>query len=210
MANDDWLSARGGMLPVEYPYGAYRKNIYKLTTSTVAVYIGQPVAMDANGNATATMTSVNTGATIVPLLGSIVGFVDGATQGQLPDVMNVLTAGPFVPGSTDTFVEVADDPDQIFVMQVDTAVAMTTANLGDYATFNYKRATSGNNTTGYALAELDSNTFSSVGSGNLQIINLYPLKNSDGTTNAVGNYAKVRVRMTAPVLGSRLTNYTGI
>jgi len=209
MANDDWLNARGGMLPAEYPYGAYRKNIYKLTTSAVAVYIGQPVALDANGQATATMTSVNTGATVVPLLGSVVGFLD-TNFAALPNSVLSLTAGPYLPALTDAYVEVADDPDQIFVMQVSTAVTMTSANLGDYCSFNYTRATSGNTTTGYALAEVDANTLSSVGSGNLQIINLFPLKNSDGTTNSVGNYAKVRVRMTNPVLGSRLSNYTGI
>lgn len=209
MANDDWIAARGGMLPAEYPFGAYKKNYYKLTTSAAAVFLGQPMTLDANGQATAGMTSLNTGGTIVNLLGSVVGFAD-SNLNALPAAMLNLTVGPSLPALTDGFVEIADDPNQVFVMQVNTnGTAITSANLADYCTFNY-RSSSGNTTTGYSTAEVDNTTLSNLGSGNLQIMNLYPLKNSDGSTNALGNFAKVRVRITAHVWGTRLSNYTAV
>lgn len=209
MANDDWIAARGGMLPAEFPYGAVRKNYYKLTTSTAAVFMGQPMTLDANGQATATMTSFNTGGTIVNLLGPVIGFAD-VNLNALPSSMLNLTVGPSMPASTDGFVQIADDPDQIFIMQVNTnGTAITSANLVDYCTFNY-RSTSGSTLTGFSTAEVDNTTLSNVGSGNLQVMGLYPLKNSDGSTNSVGNFAKVRVRITAHVWGSKLTNYTAL
>lgn len=200
MANDDWIAARGGMLPMEYPYGAFRKNVYKLTTSAVAVYMGQPMDMDANGNAVPAGTG--TGTTINFLLGPVVGFID-PNQAGLPSAMFSLTQGPYLPALTDANVLIADDPDQIFIMQVNTdGTAMTTAGLGNAVTFAY-RSSSGNNTTGYSTAEVSELSFTISGTGNLQVLGLLPLKNSDGSTNTVGDLAKVKVRILTHRFGFR-------
>jgi len=209
-ANDDWIAARGGLLPIEYPYGNFRKNYYKLTTSAVAGYLGQPMDMDANGQAfpaTASTAGINM------LIGPIVGFAD-SNLNALPSSMLRVDAAPYLSAQTDAYVLIADDPDQCFVIQVGTggagatganqAVCITTANIGMIGTFYY-RSSSGNTTTGYCTAELDPQTLSTTGSGCFQIIGVYPLKNSDGSTNAVGatssavagEYTKVRVRCTA-------------
>ena len=203
MANDDTIAARGGLLPVEYPYGNYRKNWYRLTTSAVAVYVGQPMDTDANGQVLpATASTANN-----YMLGPALGFADdqftvGAAGGALPAAMLSLTAGPFMPALTNGWVLIADDPDQIFVMQAATDTAITTANLMDSTTFTY-RSTSGNTTTGYSTAELSGTQCTTTGSGALQVIGLLPQRNSDGTLNSVGNYAKVKVRITNHRLGWR-------
>lgn len=202
MANDDLISARGGLLPVEFPYGNFRKNWYRLTTSAAAVFIGQPMDVDANGQvlpATATTSSPF-------MIGSVVGFADDAgvtnAGGALPAAMLSLTAGPSLPALTNGWCLIADDPDQLFMMQAGTDTVITSANLMDSTTFIY-RSSSGNTTTGYSTAELSGTQCSTTGSGPLQIVGLVPYKNSDGTTNAVGAWAKCRVRITNHRLGWR-------
>lgn len=200
MANDDWISARGGLLPIEFPYGNFRKNVYKLTTSAVAVYLGQPMDLDANGNVVpATASTAGTSY----ILGPVVGFID-TDLGGIPSELTKVTAGPYLPATTNAYVLIADDPDQLFVIQAATDTAITTANLADGTTFTY-RSSSGNTTTGYCTAELSGTQCSTTNSGNLQLLGLVPFRNSDGTLNAVGNYAKVRVRILNHRLGWRGT-----
>lgn len=201
MANDDYIPGRGGLLPVEFYTGNYRKNYYKvLTSATVGVYIGQPMDVDGNGNAFPAQAN---SAGVSFIAGPATGFTD-LTKGALPAAMLLLTAGPFLPANTDAYVQIADDPDQVFYIQVGTdSTALGTAGIGGTSTF-YFRATSGSNTTGYSTAELSSNLFSTANSGSLQIMGGMDYKNSDGTTNDLAsNYAKVRVRIQAHRFGGR-------
>lgn len=206
MANDDTIAAHGGLWPLELPYGAARKNWYRLTTSASAVYLGQPMDLDANGQALPATTGTST--TIAYIAGPVLGFADdpygaGYTAGgALPAGMLVLTQASYLPALTNAWVLLADDPDQIFTLQANTDATMTTANLLDGCTFTY-RATSGNNTTGYCTAEASVLSMSAVGSGNLQVLGLMPYRNSDSTINTVGNYAKLRVRIVSHRLGWR-------
>ena len=200
-ANDDWVSARGGLLPMEFPYGNFRKNYYKLTTSAVAVYLGQPMDLDTNGQAIP--ATVSTAGTAF-MVGPVVGFAD-SNMNALPSAMLRVDAGPYIPASTDAYVLIADDPDQAFVMQVGTngtTLSITTASMVKTGTFMY-RSSSGSTTTGYCTAEFDPLSISTTGSGNIQIMGLIPLKNSDGSTNfvanssgtAAGQWAKIRCRI---------------
>ena len=195
MANDDALSARGGLLPVSFPYGNFRKTYYRLTTSAVAVYIGQPMDLDTNGQAV--MASVGTTKTVI--VGPVVGFArDINGKAALPDVMLDVTAGPYLPALTNGYVCIADDPNQIFVIQEGTAATqLTTASISGCGTFSYLRATSGNTTTGYSYAELDADQFATItaGSGNLTVLGLADNINSDGSWNALGQYAKWKVQI---------------
>lgn len=197
MANDDWIAARGGLIPVEYPYGNFRKNWYRLTTSASAVFIGQPMDLDANGQAVPALTGTST--TINRILGPVVGFADdslgvSSAGGNLPNALLSLTAGPSLPASTNSWVLIADDPDQMFQIQANTDATMTTANFVDLCTFTY-RTSSGNTTTGYSTAEASVLSMAVTASGNLQVCGLIPYRNSDSTVNSVGNYAKLRVRI---------------
>lgn len=205
MANDDAILGRGGLLPMEYPYGNYRRNYYRLTTSAVAVYIGQPMDLDTNGQCVPA-TAGTAGTAYV--LGSVVGFAkDSFGKPGLPDSMLRIDAGPYLPAQTNAWVLIADDPDQLFVIQEGTAgTQLTTANIGNTASFNYLRASasSGSTLTGYSFAEFDSISVTASNSGTFQIVGLQTEINSDGSENALGQYAAWKVRIQLHRLGGRI------
>lgn len=194
MANDDQIRARGGLLPVSFPFGAIKKSYYRLTSGTTAAdnfFIGQPVDLDNTGSVTTAVAIATSGTTI---LGSIIGFADEARE-ALPSVMETTNAGAYLPGGNAAYVLVADDPNQEFVLQEDTGgAALTLSNIGNSATMTY-RSSSGDTTTGYSTIELDRSSAGTGTGGNLIITGLADNMNSDGTRNAVGNYGKWKVRI---------------
>lgn len=192
MANDDLIAARGGLLPVEFPFGNYKKGYYRLTTGAAAanIFLGMPVDLDANGQA-AVVEITASGNTI---MGSVVGFLD-TDYNALPTAMLSLTQGAYLPGNTNAIVIVADDPNQDFIIQEDTGgTALALADIGLNANPVY-RSSSGNTTTGYTTMELDASSAGTGTGGLLMIKNLAYQMNSDGTRNAVGDYAKWGVRI---------------
>ena len=191
MANDDAISARGGILPVGYPFGIFKKNYYRLTTgaATVNIFLGQLMDLDANGRAA--VATIGSGATTI---GPVVGFAD-TNLAALPNVMLNLANGAYLPGNTDAFVMIADDPEQDFVIQEDTGgTALTASEVGNNANWTF-RSSSGNTTTGYSTAELDRSTVGTGTTGALFIKQLGRHINTDGTDNAFGNYAKIVVKL---------------
>ena len=208
MANDDVIRARGGLLPVSYPFGAYKKSYYRLTSGTTAAdnfYIGQPVDLDSTGQATTVVAITASNTTI---LGSIVGFLD-INREALPSVMETTTAGAYLPGGNAAYVLVADDPGQVFVLQEDTGgSALTLSNIGNSATMTY-RSSSGDTTTGYSTIELDRSSAGTGTGGNLLIKGLAENMNSDGTRNAVGNYGKWEVIITNHRLSQTIAQFQG-
>lgn len=197
MANDDTIAARGGLLPVGFPFGNFRRNYYRLTTSVVAVFVGQPMDLDTNGQAIPALAN-SLGTSI--MIGPVIGFArDMNGKAALPDEMLRVDASPSLPASVNGYVCIADDPNQIFVIQEGTATTqLTTANIGSSVGFSYLRTSqsSGSTLTGYSKAEIDaSGVNATAGSGALQLIGLTDQMNSDGSFNALGQYAKWRVRI---------------
>ena len=193
MANDDNIRARGGLLPVQYPFGTYQKQYYRLTTGAAAVnvFLGMPVQADANGAVTPSFDVTGSGGVCI---GSIVGFLD-TEYAALPTVMETTIAGAYLPGNTDAYVLVADDPFQDFVIQEDTGgTVLARTNIFNNANMTY-RSTSGDTTTGYSTIELDRSSAGTGTGGLLMLKDVLPIKNSDGTTNAPGNYCKWIVRI---------------
>lgn len=202
MANDDQIAASGGLRPLTQPYGTVKRSYYKLTTSTtIGVWVGQPMDLDGQGQATA--ISVGTGITVLTV-GPVLGFArDSRGQMGLPDAMSVLTQEAYLPANTNAYVCIADDPNQEFIIQeMSSGTGLTTANIGNTTGFMVNRSTSGSTVTGSSHWELDPNTASATTSGCLRIVGLADNMNSDGSYNAVGAYAKWRVR----ICNHRLTN----
>lgn len=191
MANDDQIRARGGLLPVDYPFGNFKRTYYKLTTSAAAsVFIGQPMAADNTGRV-APLALANSSAVCI---GSVVGFAD-TDLAALPTAMEATNVGAYLPANTDAYVLIADDPNQDFVVQEDTSgTALTLSNIFNNACMTY-RTSSGDTTTGYSTAELKNNSAGTGTGGFLMIKQLHRQMNSDGTQNAVGAYAKWIVRI---------------
>lgn len=191
MANDDMIRARGGLLPVDYPFGSFKKTYYRLTTSAAAgYYLGQPMAADANGRVV-TLALANSSTVCI---GSIVGFLDTSYE-ALPSAMETTQAGAYLPANTDAYVAIADDPMQDFVCQEDTGgSALTESNIFNNAAMIF-RTSSGDTTTGYSTAELDRSSAGTGTGGFLMIKQIHRHMNSDGTANAPGNYCKWIVRI---------------
>lgn len=198
MANDDTIRARGGLLPVDYPFGSFKKSYYRLTTSAAAgVYIGQPMAADAGGRVT-TLALANSS---VVCIGSVVGFLDTNLE-ALPSAMETTQAGAYLPANTDAYVAIADDPQQDFIVQEDTGgSALTVADVFGNAAMIY-RASSGDTTTGYSTAELDRSSVGTGTGGFLMLKGIHRYVNSDGTANAPGNYCKWIVRIVSHQFGN--------
>ena len=190
MANDDTIAARGGMLPVQFPVGNYRRTLYKLTTSaTAAVFIGQPMDLNATGGVVPASVGDQT-----YILGPVVGFVDTNKAG-IADGQDSLTQGGYLPANKDAFCVIADDPDQLFQIQEDTGgSALAQTNVGNTAAI-VPRTSSGNTTTGYSTFELDRSDAAADNSGSLLVIGLVDVMNSDGTSNAFGDKADLLVKI---------------
>ena len=189
MANDDTAAARGGLLPVNFPLGNFKKTLYRVLTSAVAadnIYLGQLMDADVTGRATfALEVTASGGATIGP----VVGFLD-TNKAAIPSGMLTTTAAPYLPGQTDGYVVVCDDPFQDFVIQEDTGgSALAETNIFNNVNPVY-RSSSGNSTTGYSTLELDRSSAGTGTGGLLMIKALGDQMNSDGTRNAAGNYGK--------------------
>lgn len=202
MANDDLIRRWGGLVPATQPYGQVKGNWYKLTTggSTVEIYFGMPMDMDANGQVVPyTVASNNLS------IGPALAFSD-TNRASIPSAMATLSAGPYLPGNTDAYVFIADDPDQEFYIQEATnSTALTQAAAGANATIRY-RSTSGSTVTGWSTVEIDRASIGTTTGGLLQLIK--PADgptNSDGTDNAPGNYCKWVVK----IFLHRFNGFTG-
>lgn len=197
MANDDQITARGGLVPVNYPFENIKKNVYRLTTSaTASVFLGQPMDLDANGRVVPASMAANNGT----ILGAVIGFLD-LNKAGLPSAMTSLSQGSYLPANTDAYVVISDDPDQEYFIQEDTGgSALVEGNIGNTALITY-RSSSGSTVTGWCTAELDRSTVGTGTDNQLVIVGLQDYVNSDGTANAFGNYAKLRVKLTRPRLG---------
>lgn len=198
MANDDVVSALGGLRPSEQPYGNIKRSYYRLAAAATGspIYVGQPMDLDASGQAI--LATAGTAITVW-IVGPALGFsLDDQGKGGLPDAMNVLTQGAYWPaGAVSGYVCIADDPNQEFIIQeASTGTALGTANIGQSSGFVFTtRSTSGNNYTGSSYAELHPTTASATTAGPLQLLGYADLMNSDGTHNGPGVYAKWRVRI---------------
>lgn len=183
---------------MQFPDGGFKKTFYRLTTSAAAaVFIGQPMAADANGRVIP-LALANSSAICI---GPVVGFLD-TDLNALPTAMESLTAGAFLPANTDAYVAICDDPYQDFVCQEDTGgSALAETNIFNNAAMIY-RTSSGDTTTGYSTAELDRSSAGTGTGGFLQIKALQHQINSDGTRNAPGNYCKWVVRIINHQFGS--------
>lgn len=184
MANDNFPR---GLYPLKPPAGGMIPcNIYEVSTAA-DIYLGQPVGKDAGGLLVGAATA---GASGVLYLGVALGFLD-ANQASIPET------DPFLDVSDATgarYVIVSDDPNQEYLVQEDTGgTALALTERGATIDLIYRGgggAVTGDANTGWATLELDASTVVTTNSGALTIQRLHDQINSDGTQNAVGDYAK--------------------
>ena len=182
MANDDFAR---GLIPLNTNGGRTVNNHYYLATTITDIAIGMPLRL-VDGRVE---RSASTG--MVPTIGVAIGFSKnkGASNELAPwlDVSGLT--------SDDWYVQVADDPGQEFFIQEDTGGTALTATAPSYFIQMVMQTTSIDTVSGVTRGELDASTALATTSGLLQILRLHDYVNTDGTQNALGNYAKWVVRL---------------
>lgn len=168
-----------GLIPISQPYGNIRVTYYEAITGQ-NIFRYQPVALDANGR-----VIVATASNMTVLVGSVVGFLDGA-WGPIDDSFPYMPTNPVAHTTGGVMhIAVADDPQQEFMIEEDTgggALDAQAINAG--AVFTYI-ATTGNTTTGISNAVLDR---SAIGTGTDLTLRL--IRKWDKEDNAYGDYCK--------------------
>jgi hypothetical protein len=172
-----------GLRPINQPFGAIRCNYYEAATGT-ALYMYQPVDLDANGRVV-----VATASNATLILGSVLGVFDGGFGPLLKDYSGYAPANPtgLNYSASDGLLKVlvADDPGQLFVIEEDTGgSALTAQEIGTACSFTYT-ATTGNTISGISYAVLDRSTTATTTDNTLRII-----KKWDKPDNAYGDYCK--------------------
>ena len=198
MANDDFAQ---GLKPLNWPKTAV--HYYRVGTGA-DVFLGQPVDLASTGFITNAIDVTSAG--IIQAIGVAVGFAGPLKKGLACDdpFLDVSDLAPLASGlqAGDRWVAVADDPEQVFVIQADTGGTLATiSSVGESAALIY-RATSGNTDSGWANLEMDASSNAASTGGLVRIVGLHDAINNDGTENTGGaNFAKWQVR----ILTHRLT-----
>lgn len=172
-----------GLRPINQPYGGIRANVYEATTGT-AFFMYQPVDLDANGRVTVALTG--TASTTAFILGSIVGLFNDAFGPPDDAYSGYIPANPASINSAGLVkVLVADDPNQLFLVEEDTGgSALDAQSIGAGVVLTYT-ATTGNTTSGVSNAVIDRSTVATTTDLTVRLI-----KKWDKPDNAFGNWCK--------------------
>ena len=199
MANDN---DPRGLIPANLGQGAVTAHYYRVATGgSTDIYIGAPVTIDSDGYVKAASPTL-----MVPILGVAIGFAGPQKRGlAVPQGDPFLDVSDLIPPSPasetgDRWVLVADDPNQRFIVQEDTGgTALAIADIGAACDLIYRGATAismnGSADTGWANLELDASGVVTTTAAPVVILGLHDGVNTDGTDNAVGDYAKWVVRI---------------
>lgn len=191
-----------GLVPVKNLSGEIRTNLYYVPASYgTALFIGDPVIITGTANTTNTnivgrdypagsLPEINkaTAGTTNLSIGSIVGFMSNFDN----------TSRNYNPASTEAIAIVADDPNQIFTIQEETAgtpLAATSVGLNA----NYVFVESGSTVTGISGVELDTSTPATTIGFQLKILRLL-----DSEDNAIGQHAKWLVKINQHALSDNI------
>lgn len=194
MANDNLPR---GLTPIHLqPNGAH---YYRVSTAA-DIFIGMPVQQAAAGY----IVGVGTATGIANLMGVAIGFAGVNKSGIAMNApfLDVSRVTPPEDGleSGDRFVLIADDPNQEFYVQEDTGgTALALADAGTAIDGIYRGASAtavnGDSNTGWANFEIDASSVVTTTGATFQVLRLHDGTNTDGTNNAVGDYAKWVVRI---------------
>lgn len=177
MANDDFAR---GLVPLNTNGKGTVNNHYYLATTATDIAIGMPVVLVTGRVQRAAVTGMT------PALGVAIGFSKG--KGGSNELAPWLDVSGLT--SDDWYVQVADDPDQEFYIQEDTGGTALTATAPQLTVSGVFQTTSIDTITGVAKLELDASTAVLTTGATFRILRLHDYVNSDGTQNALGDYAK--------------------
>lgn len=153
-----YADAPFGFIPRRYISGApYNgaSNLYWVDSSdATALFIGDPVMIDGTSN-TAQVKVAGGGTFAAGMLEGVTRATAGATNKVVGVVVGVMASdrdsAPYRAASTERVVMVADDPNLVFEVQADEAVATTSVGQNSNIVFTH----SGSTATGQSGAEAD-------------------------------------------------------
>lgn len=181
------------------PFSGQLTMYYVPSSLGTAVFIGDPVIPTGDGDAYGVAgVTLATAGTSNFLIGAVVAIVNGPAAGGNATIPVTRDLPVYHAASTAGYVLVADDPNQLFVMQEDSvggAIAATAIS----SNFSLVSGT-GSTTTGLSGWMIDSSV------SNTTSLQLRLMRLLRGPDNAIGTYAKWVVRINQ----HSLWNTTGI
>jgi hypothetical protein len=185
-----------GLKPIKHksgaPYNGAANPYYVASSYGTALFIGDPVIRVAGGSNAAAVTVPGGGSFGVGTLPS----VEKATAGDGNRITGVIVGFSALatdlekkhnPASTERVAYVCDDPDVVFEIQADGAVAAASVGLNAVLIYTH----SGSTTTGLSGAELDTTSDVPAADASNQLLILRAVNREDNDTTST--WAKVEV-----------------
>lgn len=194
MANTD---APFGLRPIKHkggaPYTGAANPYYIPSTYATALFIGDPVIKTGTAN-TAEVTEPGAGKFIPGSLPEINkatagdgNAITGVIVGFSPDPDNLSRS--YNPASTERIAYVCDDPDVIFEIQADGAIAATQVGLNAVLIYT----NSGSTTTGLSGVELDTSSDAPAADASNQLTILRVVNRTDNEAGSANTKVEVKI-----------------
>jgi hypothetical protein len=147
-----------------------------------ALYVGDPVDIVSSSNDANGIPAVQLGVVGSPLLGVVVGIINGGDMGSMTAVTRDLPV--YHPASTAQYLAVCDDPNILYEIQDDASSQATAPKL--FAGKNASLVTgTGSTVTGYSGWQMAASTVATTNTLDLKIIR--PLQQPDNTIGTAAN-----------------------
>jgi hypothetical protein len=147
-----------------------------------ALYVGDPVDIVSSSNDAYGTPAVQLASVGSPVLGVVVGIINGGDAGAMNAVTRDLPV--YHPASTAQYLAICDDPNVLYEIQDDASSQATAPKL--WAGKNASLVTgSGSTVTGYSGWQMAASTVATTNSLDLKIIR--PLQQPDNTIGTTAN-----------------------
>lgn len=175
-----------GLIPYANTWGAKYNgsfNTYFVPASYgTALYVGDPVDIVSSSNDANGIPAVQLGVVGSPLLGVVIGIINGGDMGAMTAVTRDLPV--YHPASTAQYLAVCDDPSILYEIQDDATTQATAPKLWAGKNASLVSGT-GSTVTGYSGWQMAASTVATTNSLDLKIIR--PLQQADNTIGTAAN-----------------------
>jgi hypothetical protein len=158
-------------------------NVYYVPSSyATALYVGDPVDIISGSNDALGTPAVQLASSGSPILGVMVGIVNGGDMGSMVAVTR--DQAVYHPASTAQYIAVADDTSLLFAIQDDASTQARAPNLWAGRNANLVSGT-GSTVTGYSGWQLQASSVATTNTLDLKIMR--PLQQADNTIGTSAN-----------------------
>lgn len=147
-----------------------------------ALYVGDPVDIVSSSNDANGIPAVQIATVGSPVLGVVVGIINGGDMGAITAVTRDLPV--YHPASTAQYLAICDDPNVLFEIQDDASSQATAPKLWAGKNANLVSG-SGSTVTGYSGWQMAASTVATTNTLDLKIIR--PLQQPDNTIGTAAN-----------------------